>query len=500
MLSWSVPRPPGRTFSGSALLAACLLGGAVAVRAAASDPDVASRTLTDVIPLTAGNLRGHRTLYREGWFVVSSSEKAFAYAREHAITASGDALAAALRDAGGRTAALPGRWRDDAVAGVDTARRMFEQGSERSGAILHATGALSAAELRLARQGFERAASRFVRGNLALRQRTADERRQLMALPGRYFEQLQADYSNLGELAAAAGRRFGGAIEVGWSAAFARAREEFRQQYERSGEAANTLQGLGPILYGYLQSIYHGLLAPGSRAAAKGAAGLVSEGVFRPTAMATLVAGRTVEAVGMSVFYAGKAGVEIVAPTIEAGLLGGLSLLSLAAVPVTVAGGGAFGAINQIAFTAAAPVAGTTHAAGAAAIDTAAVVGLVAYDAAKGTTQVLIHQAQAGVVLGYNALTAIPTHFLLGVADGAVFLAWDGPRLVIAVARGAIGAAGAGHAGDLPVGTVVDLGALRQEPGVLVDILSTDPQVIGEVIRRLPCDLNPSAEAGACPR
>jgi hypothetical protein len=126
-------------------------------------------------------------------------------------------------------------------------------------------------------------------------------------------------------------------------------------------------------------------------------------------------------------------------------------------------------------------------------IDTATYVGLVAYDGVKGTTKVVINQASSGVVLGYNALTAVPTHLVMGAFDTAVFLAWDGPRLVIATAKGKIGPAGDSPEqltlGNLPVGTVVDMKKLEQNQGIKANIISTDPAVIRDVLERLPDDL-----------
>src|SRR4029077_18724798 len=98
-------------------------------------------------------------------------------------------------------------------------------------------------------------------------------------------------------------------------------------------------------------------------------------------------------------------------------------------------------------------------------------------------------------VLGYNALTALPTQTVLGAANGVVFLAWDGPRLIIATARGEVrwrdpgGAQGSVPVQSLPVGTVVDLDALRKEPGVSVEVLGEDPQVVEKVLENLPRDL-----------
>jgi hypothetical protein len=153
-------------------------------------------------------------------------------------------------------------------------------------------------------------------------------------------------------------------------------------------------------------------------------------------------------------------------------------------------------------------------------------VGFVAYDAVKGATKVVINQSASGIVLGYNALTALPVHALMGVEDAAVFLAWDGPRLVVAMARGRVklsGGSTAGEApipsvaqdraeasktgndsgpdesyslGDLRVGTVVDLKKLEGVDGVTVEILSTDNAVIKEVLEKIPDDVRVKNDNG----
>jgi len=181
-------------------------------------------------------------------------------------------------------------------------------------------------------------------------------------------------------------------------------------------------------------------------------------------------------------------------------------VLSLAAVPVTYAAGGGLGAVNQVAFTASAPVVGAGEGVITTVFDTATYVGFVAYDGVKGTTRVVINQAQSGIVLGYNALTAIPTHLVMGAEDAVVFLAWDGPRLAIAAAQGRLKSSSEADTesvpsenrsptmGDLPVGTVVDLKKLEQNQGAKVTVISTDPAVIRNVLERLPDDLRSDKE------
>ena len=471
-----------------------LLAGSEKPGAATGEQKMA---VEDVIPLTMGNLRGHKMLYDEGWFIVTSSSKALEFAKDRSLTRSGDALADAAASVSQRSKDYKTNIALDAKGAVEGGKRVVDAGTDLTGDIYKATHRLGKAELAYSSDAFRKAGESFIKGNLSLGKRTAEDRKELAALPGNYFTGLKEDFSNIWELTSTANDKFAGKIEVGWDKAFDKAAAEFKKEYDRSGESQNTLTALGPILYGYLKSIYHGIVAPSSKTIVKTGTSAVTYagayGVFLPVASTAVVAGRTVQSVGLTFYYTGKTGIKIISPTVESGLLAGMSVLSLSAVPVTYAAGGTLGAVNQVAFTAAGPVAGTAQGVATTTIDTAAYVGLVTYDGVKGATKVVINQASSGVVLGYNALTAVPTHAVMGVEDMAVFLAWDGPRLMIAAASGKLKTSSDGKdqptLGDLPVGTVVDLKKLEQSQGTRVEVLSTDPAVIRDVLERLPNDL-----------
>lgn len=483
------------------ILVLALVAGTDSIPAHAAETDAVTaaqqpQTVEDVIPLTMGNLRGHKMLYDEGWYVVTSSKRTLAYAKEHSIRSSREALKEAAAGAASRTRDYAASVAADAKGAVESGTGVVSTGTELTKDIANATHRAGKAELAYTSDLFHRAGEFFIQGNLSVAKRTAEDRKELAALPGNYYKDLKHDFSNIWELTSSANEKFAGKIEVGWEKAFNKAAKEFRKEYDRSGESPNTLVALGPVLYGYLKAFYHGLVTPSSKAIVKTGASAVtyagSYGVFLPAAGTSVVAGRTVQSVGLTLYYTGKAGVKIIAPTVEGGLLAGMSVLSLSAVPVTYAAGGALGAVNQVAFTTAGPVVGAGQGVLTTGIDTAAYVGLVTYDATKGLTRVVINQGASGVVLGYNALTAVPTHLLLGAEDAAIFLAWDGPRLVIALARGDLSsgdAHGKATVGDLPVGTVVDLKKLEQSQGVKTEVLSTDPAVIRGVMERLPEDL-----------
>jgi hypothetical protein len=473
------------------LLMAVALAGCASTSAPPKPP-------SEIIPLTAANLRGHESLYREGWFIVTSTERAFAYAKEHSIDSSAGAMrqmgadiARRTTEAGSAIAAAPS-------AGVQTGATVLERGTALTKSELAATHALAQKQVDYASRGMQLAWERFVKGNLTLSERTAGEREALRSLPGGYFSQLGSDWNNLAELSNRAKKTMATGVEAKWSDAFAEARAEFNRAYERSGTRGSSLTALGDIFVGYVSAAYSGVAKPTGRAAVQGAEATVKVGadvVFLPVSYSFIVTGRTVTSVGMSLYYPTAMGVKLVAPTVEGGLLAGMSMLAYGAVPVTYTAGGTIGAVNQIAVTAAAPVAGAGQAAGSAVGQSGVYAAQVSYDLASGLTRVTLNQARAGVALGYNALTALPTQTVLGAANSALFLAWDGPRLVIASARGEVqwrderGTRGSVPVQSLPVGTVVDLDALGREPGVTVEILSDDPQTVEKVLEKLPQDL-----------
>ncbi len=451
-----------------------------------------AQSIEDVIPLTMGNLRGHKMLYNEGWFLTTSTSRALDYAKERSFVSSRTALEQVLAGYKKHSSEYAGSVKEGLQDSVRTGTDVVKTGTILSGDILASTQTLAKAELSYAQDRYKEAFHSFVQGNLSIASRTESERQELIALPGDYYRTLKGDFSNIMELTVEARRRFSGRIDANWEQAFQKAGSEFRIEYDRSGQQHNSLMALGPILYGYLKSFYYGLAAPASKTIVKTTTAGATYAVFLPISATSIVAGRTVQSVGLTVYYVGKTGVKIVSPTVEGGFLSGLSLLSLTSVPITYTAGGTLGAINQVAFSTAGPAVAVTEAAAATTVDSAAYVGFLAYDSIKGTTRVVINQAASGIVLGYNALTAIPTHALLGAGD-VVVLAWEGPRLVIAAVSGKLKSRdnadnGTYSLGELPVNTVIDLKQLQQMDGVKVDVLSTDIGVIREVLEKIPCD------------
>lgn len=474
----------------------CLLSsGCVSDSATHASAEPQGRTLEDVIPLTSANLRGHKMLYNEGWYVITSSKKALEYAKEKSVPSSRAAITEAARRMKTHSSEYASTVGADVQRSLAAGKSLVESGTARSGDILEGTRSLTKAEWTYATRHFRDAWEEFIQGNLSLATRTQQDRETLLALPGHEFDSLKQDFSNIWDITQALHENFSGRIQVAWDAAFQQASQDFRTEYERSGEQPNTLLALGPILQGYLKALYHGGLAPASktivRTSARGA-GAATGTVFLPVAATSVVAGRTIQAAGMTMFYTGKTGIKLISPSVESGLLTSLAILSLGAVPVTAVSGTLFGAVNQVAFTTGGPTVAAGEAATLTTLDTGKYVGFVAYDAMSGVTKVTINQAAAGVVLGYNALSALPAHLFMGVEDAAILLAWEGPKLIVVKATGRMKAKQRqveSSAGDLPVGTVINLKQLQSTEGMKVEVLSEDPKTIRDVLQQLPCDV-----------
>lgn len=452
-----------------------------------------SKTVKDVIPITMANMRGHKALYDEGWFVVPSSKKSLAYAKQKSIISSREAILAAAQSMASRNQRFASDLREHWKFSLELGAATYEGGSRITREVLSGTADLGQAQIDFGLDSFQMAWGSFIKGNLYMGRRTQQTRQALIAQPGDYYQNLKQDFSNIYTLTAGMQNDFANRIAASWDDGFKEASNAISTEYEHSGQSSNSLLALGHIIKGYAKGIYYGLLKPSVNttgtsvsAAARGA----TQAVFLPGATAVSVTGRTIQAIGTTVFYTGKLGIEIISPTVEAGFLSSLAILSLGTTPLTYVTGTGIGAINQIAFTAATPVVTATSGAVATTMDTSTYVAFVAFDAITGTSKVVFNQATSAMVLGFNALTALPSHLFLASIDSAVFIAWDGPRLVVALARGQIGEGDNPElrVDSLPVGTVVDLQTLEQR-GLEVEVLSDDPAVINKVLEQIPNDM-----------
>ena len=458
-----------------------------------SSIDAPKKSVEQTIPLTIANLKGHESLYSEGWFIITSSEKAMDYAKQHSIDSSAQAITKAKNSIKLRTETYQNDVLDTASASLDRTEELMDQGTQRTKSILSNTNQLSAQQWSVSQQQAVEAWHSVINGYVYLADATEDSIRALQNVPGDYQENVKKDFDDLFTKYQHLRSNSATNIKNEWDNALTLGEAHFQQAYTDSAQQSNSLTGLGVLLWGYVKGAYEGVFKPAVKTSwqmTKYSSVIAGEVVFLPIASTYILTKNSLQASGLAFYYAGKTTVEVLAPTLTGGFHASVSLLSAGSVPLTYIGGTSMGMINQAASTVAAPTIATVEGVAKATADTLQYGALVTYDALAGTTKVFVNQFQSGVVLGYNALTAIPSHLLLGAANSAVFLLYDGPRLSIATLRGQVDFQGNTlQPGALPVGSVVDLKALSANEKMQLDIISSDPELIEKVLNEMPKDL-----------
>ena len=449
--------------------------------------------IEDIIPTTVANIKGHKAMYEDGWFIISSSQKALAFAKEHSINSSAEAINKATLSIKENTSGYTESLSDGIERAQNTSKVIFKEGTARSMDIIVGTHHLAQKEIAFSKTTAAEAWDSFITGYVYLGKRTEDSRAALKRIPSDFVDNVSEDFNELASAVKEMQARSTTDITGQWDNALANAEAEFKRGYEESGEKNDSITGLWTLLTGYAKGAYEGLFKPAAKSSwqtAKFTVKVAGAAVFLPVASTYILTKNTLQSSGMAIYYTGKTGIEVISPTLKGGYLASMSLLSAGAVPVTYVAGTTVGVINQVGSTVAAPVIGTTQGVVTTTADTLKYGTLVTYDALLGTTKVFVEQVKSGVVLGYNALTALPAHVLLGGINTAYFLVWDGPKLVVASVTGDVSFdSKTMQPGELPVGSVIDLKALQNNTDLNIQVISDDPEVIEQVLENLPRDL-----------
>ena len=452
--------------------------------------------IKEIIPTTIANLQGHKALYEDGWFIITSSQQALSFAKEHSIDSSAQALKQAKESIRKNSTEYVDNLKSNINDSKQTTKKIFIQGTDRSTNIAKGTHNLAKQEIAYSKDAATEAWQSLVSGYVYLGERTQESRTALKNIPSTYVDNVSEDFGELASVISDMQARSKTDIIGQWDNALTDAEAEFQQGYQQSGEKNDSITGLWTLLKGYGKGLYKGLFKPTATSSwqtAKYTVKIAGAAVFLPVASTYILTKNTLQSSGMAIYYTGKTSIEVISPTLKGGYLASMSLLSAGAVPVTYVAGTTLGVINQVGSTVAAPIAGIAQGAVTTTGDSLAYGGLVAYDAVVGTTKVFVGQVKSGVVLGYNALTALPAHVLLGSINTAYFLVWDGPKLIIASVQGDVTLnSQAIQPGDLPVGAVIDLKALQNSTQAEVKLVSDDPKVINQVLENLPNDLKPN--------
>ncbi len=242
-----------------ALSLACLSSGGWAQPTAS---ETAKKPVKDVIPVTVANLKGQKSLYEDGWFIITSSEKALQYAKQHSIDSSAQALKKVKNSVQSRSNEYAQDITSDVKNAGHTTVKVFKGGTQNSQAILAGTHVLAQKEWAYSQETAQQAWHSLVFGYMYLGESTKGSLAGLKSVPAGYStgvrEDFKALFTSYKELRDASRTN----IRASWDHALEDAETDFKQAYEDSGQASNSLTGLWTLLSGYAVGIYHGLFKP----------------------------------------------------------------------------------------------------------------------------------------------------------------------------------------------------------------------------------------------
>jgi len=435
--------------------------------------EVRAQTLEKTIPITINNLKGHKALFDEGYYVITSSRKALDYAYAQSVVNTRQVWSEIFKIRDERNSNYDKNKieniRNREIKSKNIKNEIVESGDRILKNTEAVTDQLNTKAIASRKEAFEA----LTLGYIQFGKRTEKDVRELKEIKASWFSDLKNDYQNFGQIYDEVSQKEQ-TESIGFiKKAFLNANEEIQREYKTSGERSNSLVALKDLSWGYLKGLYFGVFKP------------AGEGVASSAILTYNVISKTVESSAKVFFYTSSIGYKIIAPSIESGYLGSLSLVQWASARTVSVGGRGIYLINQAAVVGSEPVYKSGQWMLSTVTDTAENSVLTVFDYGQGVGQVALNQVKAGVVLGVNAITALPAQAVLVAANSVVFLTYDGPRLVVYAARGKIKGV---NADEIPVGVVVDMGQLKKQ-GIKLEKISDEPKDIESVIHESSKDL-----------
>jgi len=434
-----------------------------------------SADLEKTIPVTMNNIKGHKALFDEGYYVITSSRKALDYAYSQSIVNSKQVWfqISKMRDERNRkndTSKI-----ENAKNRQTNSKKIKSNFTEVGIEVLKSTQTVTDALDARAIESRKEALEALILGYIQFGKRTEKDVQELKDIKNSWFSALKNDFQNFGQIYDEVSRKEHVESKSFFERAFLNAQVEMQREYQKSGERTNSLMALLDLSWGYTKALYYGVFKP------------TGEGAVSASILAYNVISETAASTAKVFFYSSSVGYKIIAPTVESGFLGSLSLIQWASARAISGAGRGIYLINQVAVVGSEPVYKGGQWMLSTVADTAQSSVLTLYDYGQGVGQVALNQVKAGVVLGANAITALPAQTVLLAANSVVFLAYDGPRLAIYAARGKINGL---NADEIPVGMVVDVDRMQKQ-GIQLEKISDNPKDIENIIRESSKDLIP---------
>lgn len=416
------------------------------------------------------NLKGQKYLFENGWRLIPSATKSFAYYKEQSLKPSAESLAQAIQDLKNNKTELK-----QVQFYLEEMKSTFES-FKLSGK--NTEMALDEISLNLRNRrseiDFSESYQKVVIGYAELAKNTREEREYLQNFFGNYVKDYDKGTHNLNKGFDDISRYLLNDVEVNWKNHFKLATDSFENHYESSTKSKNSIAGVWELLKGYAKAVYYGVAKPLGLQSAK----TFTEGSFYLTKglMNTIVAvGSSIYSSGVSLYMATSYGYKLISPTLEGGALGCISALSYLSTYSAEKLMGAGGAIAKYGIVATGGVASGGHFAGSVTYDAGKAAAYHIFNFGAKTGEAVIEQAKGAMVLGYTALTQLPAQVLLGAANATLFIVYDGPKILIAKVNDE-------KLQSLPAGTVIDLNKIDAQS---IEEVEVDDQTKRRVLESL---------------
>lgn len=433
------------------------------------------QTLKKIAPLTANSIGSRKNLLENGWAVIPSGKKSMDLVYENGGISARVAKAMVLVHMKKRSSDFPGKLGDTMTSVASWVNSGINDSSSRTEDIYDAAWQLSKTEWKTSKDSFKEAGSRFVLGYIYLVPRAESDFRRLNSTLDELGLKRDTSSKKLNELFSATLKQNSQNIISAWSDSFSKASDEFTKNYEASGERGNALLALVDIFQGYSVALKEVMIAPIAKTGKNTGEILVVNGVYVPLSQTMNFSSNALISTGVVLYYSTQTGYRVLSPTLEAGLFSSIGILSASSTIPTYTGGTTLAAFNQVTSVAATTTGGAIGVVGGATIDTTAFATGMLYDFSKGTAEAGMYAMSSGMVLGYAAMTVLPSQLLLTAVDGPILIMYDGPRVVIATIKGNYS-----PFEDAPTGSVINLEEAKKTGKV--KILTDDPKIIKKVL------------------
>ncbi len=425
--------------------------------------------------LTSKNIQGQKHLFENGWFVVTSPVGAWEQARKDHQT-SRDAYLKAIQ----KIQLDPQTFKDRSRNARKWQKELNESAGKAQKELSLRGEALSNRNLREGKEKFKEAWDKLVLGYVQYGKMNSDDLESLRKINKEFFKRVQSDSTDFEEALRPIRDELLTKSSVPWKMHFKEGNWKFQESYEKSGTRKNSIHGLWDILIGYVSWISEAVITPGVKSGYQNTKAIpyYTLDAISKTFIGTY---NVIHSLGANIYFTTKLGYRLVSPSLEAGYLSSIALIQTLHGGISGSALKSAGLINKVSVKSAAPILSKAQLLIEEVASKTQDAATVIIYGAEGVSEVIAEKSETAVALSYSALSQIPPQLLLTAANSAIFLVYDGPRLILTKISGKMGDT---DVREIPVGTVIDLDKAR-ELNLKIENLSEDPETIKKVLENV---------------